>query len=63
MCKCPSCDSPSKKRINRSLLLKFILGSKAYKCYHCKARFLKIPILDKPLIIKQGVLKEFPITS
>lgn len=61
MCKCPSCSSHSKKRVSRTLLLKLILGSKAYKCYHCKTRFLKVPLVNKPLIIKSGMPREIEI--
>ena len=55
MCKCPSCDSSYRKRLERNFLFKlFIPKSKFYKCYRCKSKFLNVPYLSFSLLLKKG---------
>lgn len=54
MCKCPECDSSSRKRISRNFLLKLIPKAKYYKCYRCKSKFLSIPYLYTSIVFRKG---------
>ena len=54
MCKCPSCNSSSRRRLTRNFILKLIPNSKFYKCYKCKTKFISIPYLFSSVIFKKG---------
>ena len=57
MCKCPSCKSSYTKRLTRRFILKLVPNAKAYKCYHCKTKFLNVPYLFSVFIFKKGKKK------
>lgn len=58
MCKCPSCSSSYRKRLERNFLHKlFIPKSKYYKCYRCKSKFLNIPYFNFSFLIKKGSIE------
>jgi hypothetical protein len=57
MCKCPSCNSGTRKRLTRSFLLKLIPNSRFYKCYKCKTKFISVPYLFSSIIYKKGTKK------
>jgi hypothetical protein len=46
MKKCPKCKSPSRHRMKRTGISKYILGIKAYNCDHCNTRYIYIPFLN-----------------
>ena len=64
MCKCPLCESGSRRRLDRNIILKLIPNSKLYKCYKCKTKFLSIPYLFfKPIILSKAIQKEAQIAT
>ena len=54
MCKCPSCNSSTRRRLSRNFILKLIPNSKFYKCYECKTKFISVPYLFSSIIFKKG---------
>lgn len=64
MCKCPLCESGSRRRLERNFILKLIPNSKFYKCYRCKTKFLSIPYLFlTPIIVSKVIPKEVQIAN
>lgn len=55
MCKCPSCDSSSRRRLERNFILKLVPKAKYYKCYRCKTKFLKVPFILNSFVIKKEI--------
>ncbi len=57
MCKCPTCNSGSRKRLPRNLFFKLIPKAKAYKCYRCKTKYLYIPYVGFSFVIQKRIEK------